>query len=66
MRYWKRVDSQGKTTEVEAYSHTLDIEGAIEITETEFDAFTASLPKPKTLGDEIDDLKARVTKLEKK
>ena len=70
MRYWKRVDKEGKTITVESYSHNLDVVGAIEITREEFDAFIASLPiaKPepdRDLAAEIDDLKARVAKLEK-
>lgn len=47
MRYWKRVDSQGKTTTVESYSHNIPIEGAIEISEAEFNLFIASLPMSK-------------------
>jgi hypothetical protein len=72
MRYWKRVDSQGNTTTVESYSHDLDIKGAIEIGEAEFDACIASLPPvippepPRDLAKEIDDLKARLGKLEKR
>ena len=71
MRYWKRVNNTGKTTAVEGYSHSLDIEGAIEITQGEYDEFIASLPviEPEPVRDlayEIDDLKARVGKLEGK
>ena len=44
MRFWKRIDNQGKTITVESYSHDLDIEGAIEITQVEVNAFIASLP----------------------
>jgi len=47
MRYWKRVDEQGNTTTVESYSHSLDVEGAIEITQQEHDDFIASIPKPE-------------------
>jgi len=46
MRYWKRVNEQGKTTTVESYSHSLDIEGATEIAEIEFRQYMDSLPKP--------------------
>ncbi len=46
MRYWKRVDNDGKTTTVESYSHDLDIKGAIEIDSTEVNAYMALLPKP--------------------
>ncbi len=51
MRYWKRLNSDGTTNTVESYSHGMEIEGAIEITEGEFNAFTASLtpPPPITL-----------------
>lgn len=71
MRYWKRIDENGNTTTVESYSHDLDIKGAIEISEAEFNEFIASLPpvEPKPVRDlaaEIDDLKARVGKLEGK
>jgi hypothetical protein len=44
MRYWKRVDALGKTTTVEAYSFDKQIEGAIEITKEEYEAFIRSLP----------------------
>ena len=44
MRFWKRVDINNKTTTVESYSHNLDVEGAVEITEAEFNGFIASLP----------------------
>lgn len=71
MKYWKRVKPDGSIQTVESYSHDLDINGAIEITEEEFEAYLASLPvsKPlpvRDLAAEIDDLKARVEKLEKK
>ncbi len=46
MRYWKRVDAQGQTTTVESYSHGLEIAGALEIAEQEFNDFMASLSKP--------------------
>ena len=63
MRYWKRVNIEGKTTTVESYSHDLDIEGATEIDEGEFNTFLASLPKPvikpiRDFAKEIDELKA--------
>ena len=71
MRYWKRIDAQGKTTTVESYSHDLDIEGAIEINEQEFNDYLSSLPEPepvlvRDLAAEIDVLKARVDKLDKR
>ena len=46
MRYWKRVNAQGEITTVESYSHNLNIPGAVEIAQDEFDAFIATLPKP--------------------
>jgi len=74
MRYWKRVDSKGETTAVESYSHDLDIDGAIEINEKEFNAFIASLPEvePPRPGPDrlakmekrIDDLEGRIDDLE--
>lgn len=44
MRYFKRIDTQGKTTTVESYSHNKAVKGAIAISKAEFDAFIASLP----------------------
>jgi len=46
MRYWKRVDGQGKATTVEGYSHDLVVAGAVEIAQAEFAAFIAALPPP--------------------
>ena len=71
MRYYKRIDSTGKTTTVESYSHDLDIGGAVEIDKTEFDAYLSSLPKPVPVPSrdflkEIDELKMRVEKLERR
>jgi len=71
MRYWKRVDRDGNTTTVESYSHNLSIEGAIEISEQEFNDYINSLPvitpePARDLAAEIDDLKTRIEKLEKK
>ena len=63
MKYWKRVDGEGKTTTVESYSHNLEIEGAVEITEGEFSAFIASLPpppEPALMRDKFDDLIAKL------
>lgn len=54
MKYWKRVDTQGKTTTVESYSHDLDVEGALEIDKAEFDDFINSMPiKPMIPGRDI-------------
>ena len=68
MRYWKRVNTEGKITAVESYSHDFDVDDAIEIDKAEFDAFIASLPviepEPgRDLATEIDALKARIEKL---
>ena len=67
MRYWKRIDEEGKTTTVESYSHYLDIKGAIEITEKEFNSFISELPQVITetrdLAAEIDQLKAEIAQL---
>jgi len=46
MRYWKRVDSQNKTTTVESYSHDLVVLEAIEIGKAEFDDYIVNLPVP--------------------
>jgi len=71
MRYWKRINLDGTIRTVESYSHNLDIEGAIEITKDEFDAYIApkliQVPKPnRDIATEIDNLKARIEKLERK
>lgn len=44
MRYWKRTKPDGTIRTVESYSHDDDVEGAIEITEIEFQAYLAALP----------------------
>lgn len=44
MQYWKRTDAFGKIVTVEAYSHNLDIENAIKITQAEYEDFIQSLP----------------------
>lgn len=69
MRYYKRTDNFGNTTTVESYSHSLPVEGAIEISKTEFDDFRSSLPVPnpipfRDLEAEIDALSKRITGLE--
>lgn len=71
MRYWARKDKAGKITTVESYSHDLEVEGAIEITKEEYDAYIASLPvvEPEPVRDlakEIDEIKARMAALEKR
>lgn len=50
MTYWKRIDSKGNITTVESYDHNLDVIGAIEITESEYQAFIDSLPKPEVIN----------------
>jgi len=69
MRYWKRIDAEGKTTTVEGYSHELDVEGAIEIDKTEFDSYIASLPPPgpppkPAIDAKIESIEARLKALE--
>ena len=69
MRYWKRLDQDGKTTTVESYSHNLYVAGAIEINQAEYDAYLSSLPIPvptpsRDFLKEIDELRMRVEKLE--
>ncbi len=63
MRYWKRNNPDGSTNTVESYSHNLEVEDAIEISEEEFTIFIASLPvvEPgpvRDLAAEIDELRA--------
>lgn len=50
MRYWKRINPDGSTKTVESYSSDAPIEGAIEITEAEFNAFLASLVPPPPIN----------------
>ncbi|OGO29974.1 MAG: hypothetical protein A2Z29_04720 [Chloroflexi bacterium RBG_16_56_11] len=61
MRYFKRVDGQGKTTTVEAYSHNAPVPGAVQINKAEYDVFIAALPAippDRNLAAELDGLKA--------
>ena len=66
MRYFKRVDWNGKTTTVESYSHQAPVVGAEEIDRAEHDLFMANLPEtspdslPKTTQDQLDELKAEL------
>ena len=69
MRYWKRLNLDGSIKTVESYSHDLDIDGAIEVSKKELDEYIASLPAfepepTRNLAAEIDEIKAKVTKLE--
>ena len=71
MKYWKRLDQNGKTTTVESYSHDLYVTGAIEIDKTEFDAYLSSLPitvstPSRDFLKEIDELRMRIEKLERR
>jgi len=64
MEYWKVGDS------VEAHSYPHQVPGGIRISKEEFDEFIAALPVPviepvRDLAAEIDDLKIRITKLER-
>lgn len=58
MRYWKRLNPDGTVNSVESYSYDLEIEGAIEIGETEFHEFVASLPP--TPPEPVRDLAAEI------
>lgn len=65
MKYWKRTNPDGSIKTVESYSHSLDVEEAIEINKKEHDDFIASIPKPapqptRDLAAEIDVIKARL------
>jgi hypothetical protein len=46
MRYFKRIDANGKTTAVESYSHTLPVAGAVEIDKAEYNNFIIAMPEP--------------------
>jgi len=70
MRFYKRIDNNGDTTTVEAYSHNAKVKGAVEITEAEFDDFKASLPvtepePTRDLAAEIDKIKERLNTIER-
>jgi hypothetical protein len=54
MRYWKRTDTEGTTTTVEAYSHSWDVEGATEIGQREYDAFVSSCMDRRPSDEVID------------
>lgn len=65
MKYYKRINAQGAITTVEAYSHNLPVQGAIEITKSEFDSFIKSLPvvepiPQRDLVKEFDNLKSEL------
>ncbi len=65
MKYYKRIDTNGNTTTVESYSHSLKIKGAVGITKEEFDEFITSLPvvepeQPRDLETEIDEIKTKI------
>ena len=71
MRYWKRLNTDKNINTVESYSHDIDVKGAVEINKEEFDKYIASLPKVepeavRNLVAEVDNLKARIEKLEQK
>ena len=44
MRYWQRLNKDGSINTVESYSHDLDVEGAVEITEKRYLTFIKKLP----------------------
>lgn len=69
MEYWKKLNPDGTISSVESHSFPHKVPDAVKITKEEFDEFIASLPvvepePPRDLGKEIDELKARVNKLE--
>lgn len=70
MEYWKKVNPDGTIRTVESHSHHHSVSDALKITEEEYSSFTASLPKPpppkppRDLAQELDELKARIDKLE--
>lgn len=64
MKYWKRVDADGKTTTVESYSHALQVDGAVEIDKAEFNAYIAALAKPEaklTLEQRVEAIEAWIS-----
>jgi len=46
MRYFARLNAEGKTTAVESYSHGLEVAGAVEIPWSEYQDFINNLPVP--------------------
>lgn len=66
MKYYKRVDTNGKTTTVEAYSHDSPVKDAEPITQGEFESYLATLPQPPPPPDKTTTLEARVKALEDK
>ena len=73
MKYWKWIDSKGKTTTVQSCSNDKNnIAGAVEIMEKEFNVYIDSLPKPviqpvlppRDLLKELDDMKQRLVVIE--
>lgn len=71
MEYWKKLNPDGTTRTVESHSFSHIVPDAIRITKEEYDEFIASIPSPiakpkRDLAAEIDVLRAKVEKLEKK
>ena len=65
MRYWKRLNPDNSINTVEGYSHDLDIPGAKEISQADFDTFIRNLPPVVTpsMRDalaEVDSLRAQL------
>lgn len=58
VRYWKRLNPNGSTRTVESYSRDLDVDGATEITEQEFNDYIASLPEPEPEPPDPDTIRA--------
>jgi len=71
MHYYKKVEN-GKIISVEAKSADIVSPHFVKATKVEYDNFIASLPSPspleppRDLATDINDLKARIEKLEKK
>ena len=71
MEYWKKLNPDGTINTVESHSFPHIVPDAIQITKGEYDAFIVSLPEPEPLPKprdplaEIDEIRARVEKLEK-
>ncbi|MBA7522527.1 hypothetical protein ES705_14646 [subsurface metagenome] len=70
MEYWKKLNPDGTISTVESHSYSHKVPGGKRITKKEYDAFIASLPvsEPEPVRDplaEIDEIKARVEKLER-
>jgi len=72
MEYWKKLNLDGTIKTVESHSSPHIVPDAIKITKEEYDDFISSLPKPEPKPKprdplaEIDEIRARIEKLERK